>query len=57
MRLVQHKIAVALKLHIPLGGNVVFNVILDNLFDEQYEQYPGYPGVGRSFRLGISTTF
>ncbi|MFP4124131.1 TonB-dependent receptor [Coleofasciculus sp.] len=48
---------VDLKLRIPLGRTVVLNGNLDNLFDEQYEQYPGYPAVGRSFRLGISTTF
>ena len=48
---------VDLKLRIPLGRTVVFNGNLDNLFDKQYEQYPGYPAVGRSFRLGISTTF
>jgi vitamin B12 transporter len=48
---------VDLKLRIPLGQTVVFNGSLDNLFDEQYEQYPGYPAVGRSFRAGISATF
>lgn len=48
---------VDLKLRIPLGRTVVFNGSLDNLFDEQYEQYPGYPAVGRSFRVGISATF
>jgi len=45
------------KLRIPLGRTVVFNGSLDNLFDEQYEQYPGYPAIGRSFRVGISATF
>jgi vitamin B12 transporter len=48
---------VDLKLRIPLGRTVVFNGSLDNLFDQQYEQYPGYPAVGRSFRVGISATF
>ncbi|NJL55454.1 TonB-dependent receptor [bacterium] len=48
---------VDLKLRIPLGRTVVFNGNLDNLFDEQYEQYPGYPAVGRSFRVGVSATF
>ncbi|WP_446415316.1 TonB-dependent receptor plug domain-containing protein [Coleofasciculus sp.] len=48
---------VDLQLLIPLGRTVVFNGNLDNLFDEQYEQYPGYPAVGRSVRLGISATF
>lgn len=48
---------VDLKLRIPLGRTVVFNGSLDNLFNQQYEQYPGYPAVGRSFRVGISATF
>jgi len=48
---------VDLKLRIPLGRTVVFNSSLDNLFNQQYEQYPGYPAVGRSFRVGISATF
>lgn len=48
---------VDLKLRIPLGRTVVFTGSLDNLFDEQYEQYPGYPAVGRSFRVGINATF
>lgn len=48
---------VDLKFRIPLGRTVIFNANLDNLFDRQYELYPGYPAVGRSFRLGISATF
>lgn len=48
---------VDLKLRIPLGRTVIFNGSLDNLFNQQYEQYPGYPAVGRSFRVGISATF
>jgi vitamin B12 transporter len=48
---------VDLKFRIPLGRTVIFNGNLDNLFDRQYEQFPGYPAVGRSFRLGISATF
>jgi vitamin B12 transporter len=48
---------VDLKLRIPLSRTVVFNGSLDNLFNQQYEQYPGYPAVGRSFRVGISATF
>ncbi|MFB2875578.1 TonB-dependent receptor plug domain-containing protein [Floridanema aerugineum] len=46
-----------LKFRIPLGRTVMLNGNLDNLLDRQYELYPGYPAVGRSFRLGISSTF
>jgi vitamin B12 transporter len=48
---------VDLKLRIPLGRTVVFNGSLDNLLDEQYEEFPGFPAVGRSFRVGIGTAF
>jgi vitamin B12 transporter len=46
-----------LKFRVPIWKDIVFNGNLDNLLDEQYEQYPGYPAVGRSFRLGISVKF
>lgn len=48
---------VDLQLRIPLGENFVLKGNLNNLFDEQYEEFPGFPGVGRNFRLGISATF
>lgn len=48
---------VDLQLRIPLGKNLVLKGNLNNLFDEQYEQFPGFPAVGRNFRLGISAIF
>lgn len=46
-----------LKLRFPIGKTFAFTGSLDNLFDQQYEQFPGFPAVGRSFRLGVSATF
>ncbi|MGB7415566.1 MAG: TonB-dependent receptor, partial [Thermosynechococcaceae cyanobacterium] len=46
-----------LKLRFPIGKTFAFTGSLDNLFDQQYEQFPGFPAVGRTFRLGISATF
>jgi vitamin B12 transporter len=49
--------AIDLRLRVPIGKNIVINGSLDNLFNVQSEQYPGFPGVGRSFRLGFNATF
>ncbi len=49
--------AIDLRLRIPISQTVVFNGGVDNLFDEQSEQFPGFPAVGRSFRIGVSATF
>jgi vitamin B12 transporter len=46
-----------LKLRFPISKTFAFTGSLDNLFDQQYEQFPGFPAVGRSFRLGVSATF
>lgn len=46
-----------LKLRFPIGDSFAFTGSLDNLLDQQYEQFPGFPAVGRSFRLGVSATF
>ncbi|MUL37871.1 TonB-dependent receptor [Gloeocapsopsis sp. AAB1 = 1H9] len=49
--------AIDLRLRVPLNETVVLNGSVDNVFDRQSEQFPGYPAVGRSFRLGVSATF
>ncbi|AFZ47097.1 TonB-dependent receptor [Cyanobacterium stanieri PCC 7202] len=45
------------KTRIPLSGNVNFTGAIDNIFDRQYEQFPGFPALGRNFRVGLSATF
>lgn len=49
--------SVDLKLRIPFDKSLSVNASLDNLFDQQYQQYPGFPGVGRSFRVGVGYKF
>lgn len=45
------------KLRFPLGQKLTINGSLDNIFDQQYQVYPGYPGIGRSARIGLNLTF
>ncbi len=48
---------VDLKVQIPFGENFRLNASLNNLFDEQYEVYPGFPGLSRNFQAGVRWTF
>lgn len=45
-----------LKLRLPLNNAFVLNAQLNNLFNQQYQVYPGYPGLGLNFRLGLTLT-
>lgn len=45
------------KLRMPLGNIWALNASVNNIFDEQYEEFPGFPGVGRSFQIGVKGTF
>ena len=45
------------KLRVPLSDNWALNASMDNIFDEQYEEFPGFPGVGRSVQVGVKGTF
>ncbi|MGC9504721.1 TonB-dependent receptor [Baaleninema sp.] len=48
---------VDLKAQIPFSENVQLNASLNNLFDEQYEVYPGFPGLSRNFQANLRVTF
>ena len=50
-------LTVDLKAQIPIGENIVLNASLNNLFDENFELYPGYPGLSRNARASIRWTF
>lgn len=50
-------VTVDLKTQIPIGENVVLNASLNNLFDENFELYPGYPGLSRNARASIRWIF
>ncbi|MEM9005176.1 MAG: TonB-dependent receptor [Cyanobacteria bacterium P01_F01_bin.86] len=45
------------KLRAPIFENLSLQVAVNNIFDEQFEEFPGFPGVGRNFQLGIRGTF
>ena len=45
------------KLRVPLSDSWVLNASMDNIFDEQFEEFPGFPGVGRSIQVGVKGTF
>jgi vitamin B12 transporter len=47
----------ALRGGIPVAENLALEVGVDNLLDEQYEVFPGYPGVGRTVRLNLRGQF
>jgi len=49
--------AIDLKFRLPMDQNITLTAGIDNLFDVQSQQYPGFPGVGRSFRIGFNAKF
>ena len=40
------------KLRVPITSALALNASVNNIFDTQYEEFPGFPGVGRTFRWG-----
>ncbi|MEM9807569.1 MAG: TonB-dependent receptor [Cyanobacteria bacterium P01_D01_bin.56] len=48
---------VDMKVRFPLSDNWAFNASLNNMFDEQFEEFPGFPGVGRNIQVGVKGTF
>lgn len=45
------------KLRVPIGETLAINVSVNNIFDTQYEEFPGFPGVGRNIQVGLRSTF
>ena len=48
---------VDLKLRVPLRKGLAINASWNNVFDEHFQEYPGYPGLGSDFRIGIGGQF
>jgi len=44
---------VDLKARVPINDRWNVDASLNNLLDEAFQEYPGYPGVGRNFQIGI----
>jgi vitamin B12 transporter len=45
------------KLRVPVNEALSLNASVNNIFDTQYEEFPGFPGVGRNFQIGVRSTF
>ena len=45
------------KLRIPLGENLVINGSVDNIFNQRYQLFAGFPDAGRVFQVGLRRTF
>ncbi|WP_223280236.1 TonB-dependent receptor plug domain-containing protein [Nostoc sp. PA-18-2419] len=45
------------KMRVPLSDNLILTGSVDNLFDQRYQLFPGYPDGGRVFQVGLSSTF
>ena len=52
-----NRTTVDFKLRLPLSDAWALNASMNNVFDEQYEEFPGFPGVGRSIQVGVRGTF
>lgn len=47
----------ALKGGIPISEALALEVGVDNLLDQQYEVFPGYPGIGRTLKVNLRGQF
>jgi vitamin B12 transporter len=41
------------KVRVPLSDRWNLNASLNNILDESIQEYPGYPGIGRNFQVGV----
>ncbi|PMB24771.1 TonB-dependent receptor [Fischerella thermalis CCMEE 5198] len=46
-----------LKMRVPISDSLVLTGSLDNLFDQRYQLFPGFPDGGRVFQVGLSSRF
>nr|MDZ8016501.1 TonB-dependent receptor [Nostoc sp. ZfuVER08] len=45
------------KIRVPLSESLIFTGSVDNIFDQRYQLFPGYPDGGRVFQVGLSSKF
>ncbi|MEA5557895.1 TonB-dependent receptor plug domain-containing protein [Nodularia spumigena] len=45
------------KLRIALSDNLVISGSVDNIFNQRYQLFPGFPDAGRVFQVGLKSTF
>ncbi|UKP00277.1 TonB-dependent receptor plug domain-containing protein [Nostoc sp. UHCC 0870] len=46
-----------LKMRVPISDSLVLTGSLDNLFDQRYQLFPGFPDGGRVFQVGLNSRF
>ncbi|MCV3214829.1 TonB-dependent receptor [Plectonema radiosum NIES-515] len=46
-----------LKMRVTLSDTLVLTGSVDNIFNQRYQLFPGYPDGGRVFQVGLSSTF
>jgi vitamin B12 transporter len=42
---------------VPITRNVALDGTVENIFEERFQLFPGFPNLGRSLRVGVSATF
>ncbi|NET72932.1 MAG: TonB-dependent receptor [Sphaerospermopsis sp. SIO1G2] len=45
------------KMRVPISDSLTLTGSLDNLFDQRYQLFPGFPDGGRVFQVGLSSRF
>lgn len=45
------------KMRVPINDRLTVNGSLDNIFNQRYQLFPGYPDAGRVFQVGLSASF
>jgi vitamin B12 transporter len=45
------------KMRVPISDNLILTGSLDNLFNQRYQLFPGFPDGGRVFQVGLSSRF
>lgn len=45
------------KLRVPIDNALSVNASVNNLFNTQFEEFPGFPGLGRNVQVGLRSSF
>lgn len=45
------------KMRVTLSDTLVLTGSVDNIFNQRYQLFPGFPDGGRVFQVGLSSTF
>ncbi|NEQ29424.1 MAG: TonB-dependent receptor [Leptolyngbya sp. SIO4C5] len=51
------RVTLDFKLRVPVSETFAVNASVNNIFDRQYEEFPGFPGLGRTVQVGLRGTF